>query len=144
MDRRHLVGGGLLASVSSLLPASEAAAAPADDDGQVAEAVIGLRRVLERQFEAARAPSRVVAQIREQQRIFIRGSQKYPDFMEIGLHVWEALHDWHVSQLQPVPVTRTPDGRYTMLFMFTTLVLRPDLDPNYVGFGFDGERAPIR
>jgi len=35
-------------------------------------------------------------------------------------------------------MTRTPDGRYAMSIMFTTLVLRPDQGENYIGFGYDG------
>lgn len=139
MDRRHLVGGGLLAGLTSLVAAepSEAAAARGDSDDQIASAVTGLRRTLEQQFDARFGPARVIAQIREQQRVFMRGSQKYPDFMEIGLQIWEAVYDWHVRNLQPVTMTQTPDGRYTILFMFTTLVLRPDFEPHYVGFGYD-------
>jgi hypothetical protein len=39
-------------------------------------------------------------------------------------------------------MTRLPDGRYAMSFMFTTLVLRPEVDANYVGPAFDNDRRP--
>jgi hypothetical protein len=110
-----------------------------DNDDRVADEVSRLRRTLEQQFDARFEPARGVARIREQQRVFVRSNQKYPDYMEVGLEVWESVYDWHVRQLQPVTTTRTADGHYTMLFMFTTLVLRPDLDPNYVGYGFDAK-----
>jgi hypothetical protein len=34
---------------------------------------------------------------------------------------------------------RANDGRYTMIFMFTTLVLRPEQMPDYVGYPFDAD-----
>lgn len=141
MERRALISGGFLAGLTSLAPTESSAAAQRDRDDadRVADAVSSLRRTLERQFDARFDPARGVAQIREQQRIYLRSNQKYPDFIEVGLQVWESVYDWHVRQLQPVTATRTADGRYTMLFMFTTLLLRPDLDPNYVGFGYDSK-----
>jgi hypothetical protein len=141
VERRNLVGGGLLAGLTSLLAteSSAAAAQRGDSDDQIAAAVSALRRALEHQFDVRLGPSRTIAKIREQQRVFIRGSQKYPDFIEVGLEVWESVYDWHVRNLQPVTMTRTSDGRYTMLFLFTTLVLRPDLDVNYVGYAYDAK-----
>ena len=34
-------------------------------------------------------------------------------------------------------IARATGGRYVMTVMFTTLILRPEQDANYVGFGFD-------
>jgi hypothetical protein len=34
-------------------------------------------------------------------------------------------------------MNRDVQGRYTMQFMATTLVLRPDLVPNYIGTPYD-------
>jgi hypothetical protein len=36
-------------------------------------------------------------------------------------------------------MTRTADGRYAMVFMFTTLLLRPDQAADFVGFAFDAD-----
>jgi len=41
-------------------------------------------------------------------------------------------------------MTRTSDGRYTMVFMYTTLLLRPDQAPDFVGFAFDADSARLR
>ena len=141
MERRNLVGGGLLAGLTSLLAteSSEASALGGDGDDQMAAAVSALRSTFEHHFDVQLGPSRTIARIREQQRTFIRGSQKYPDFIEVGLEVWESVYDWHVRNRQPVTMARTADGRYTMLFLFTTLVLRPDLDLNYVGYAYDAK-----
>ena len=143
IERRNLVGGGLAAGLAALAAApapAEAAAAAAQDDGvRVAAAVDNLRAAVDRQAEA---PWRVVARVREQQHVWLRATQKFPDFMEVGIGVWEALWDWHVRYQQPLSVTRLPDGRYAMAFMFTTLLLRPDQDANFVGVAFDGNTPP--
>jgi hypothetical protein len=36
-------------------------------------------------------------------------------------------------------VTRVADGRYAMSFMFTTLLLRSDVTPDFVGYAFDAD-----
>ena len=58
-------------------------------------------------------------------------TRKYPDFLEIGLDVWDNIWDWHVVYQQPLNVTRVADGRYAMSFMFTTLLLRPDQNAGF-------------
>lgn len=138
MERRNLVGGGFLAGAAALLadPAPAAAAAQRVDDNNseaVASAIDELKVLLQRQL----AVSPELERIREQQRIFLKANQKFPDFIEVGIDVWEDLHDWHVRHRQPLAMSRTAEGRYVMTVMFTTLVLRPDQAGNYVGFAFD-------
>lgn len=136
IERRNLVGAGLAAGIASLVAPGEEAAAQSDGV-EVSRAVNELRRVIEANYTS---PWTRIAQIREQQRIWMRTTQKFPDFIEIGLSVWEGLYDWHVRFQQPINMTRMPDGRYAMSFMFTTLILRPELDANYVGPAFDSDR----
>jgi hypothetical protein len=142
MERRNLVGGGLLAGAAALMAAGAAgAAAPAaaaaqrdpDDDELVARAIQELGDVVQR----AQAVSPELARIREQQRIFLRANQKFPDYIDVGIGVWESVYDWHVRHQQPLTIARATGGRYVMTVMFTTLILRPEQDANYVGFGFD-------
>jgi hypothetical protein len=139
IERRNLVGGGLLAGAAALVGARGASAAaqrdPDDDnDGAiVAKAIADLQAVIERQH----AVSPELERIREQQRIFLKANQKYPDFIEVGVTVWEDVYDWHVRHRQPISMTRTGDGRYVMTVMFTTLILRPEQTGSYIGFGFD-------
>ncbi len=134
MERRNLVGGGMLASAAALFGAAEPAAAAQADDGKVvAQAVENLRAALERHL----AVSPELDRIREQQRIFLKAHQKFPDFIEIGVDVWENVYDWHVRHQQPIAATRTADGRYVMTVMFTTLILRPEQLNGYIGYGFD-------
>jgi hypothetical protein len=132
MNRRELVGGGLLGMTALL--GGEAEAAQRESSGETARAVEGVRALLERHLEK---PFVELAEIRQQQRIFLKASHKFPDFIEIGVDVWDRLYDWHIRNQLPLNVVRRDDGRYTMLFMFTTLVLRPDQADGYVSFGFD-------
>jgi hypothetical protein len=134
MQRRNLVGGGMLAGAAALLGTQATPAAAAqDDDLATAKAIETLRMSLERRL----AVSPELDRIRDQQRVFLKSSQKFPDFIEVGIDVWENVYDWHVRHQQPTNATRTADGRYVMTVMFTTLILRPDQASNYVGYGFD-------
>lgn len=45
--------------------------------------------------------------------------------------------DWHVKKRQPINTTRLPEGRYGLVFMFTTVVLRPEQTANFIGWGYD-------
>ena len=145
MNRRVAIRSGLLAGLGSTAMASPsaAAAAGADDAAQlaVAAALREIERTLQQQADGRNAHWRVVRQVQEQQRTFLKASHRYPEFIEVGARTWEALIEWHVREQQPLNITRAADGRYVMGFMFTTVLLRPDLDDNYVGFGFDNDRS---
>lgn len=137
MDRRHLVSGGLFAGLAGAFgfPAGAAGAQQRRDEGdeRTAMAIDELRKVVDRGFQV----SPELARIREQQRIFMRANQKFPDYIEVGIGVWENVYDWHVRHQRPVLVGRTTDGRYTMTVMETLLLLRPEQAESFVGFGFD-------
>ena len=139
VQRRDLVGGGLVAGLASMMaPAAEADAAV--DDEQSTTAINRLRETFERQFDQVYSSRwRGVSRVREQQRTWLMSTRKYPDFIEIGLDVWDNIWDWHVVYQQPLNVTRVADGRYAMSFMFTTLLLRSDQKPDFVGYAFDAD-----
>jgi hypothetical protein len=142
VDRRTLVGGSLVTGLTALVaPGSgEAAAAAPEDDQQTALAVERLRATVERQFDAASVePWRGVALIRQQQRTWLRSTGKFPDYIEIGIDVWDSVYDWHVRHQAPVTIGRQNDGRYSMVFMFTTLLLRPDQPADFIGLPFDAD-----
>ena len=143
IERRALMSAGIAAGVATMTPArglDAAAAQRGDTSDAVARAVDELRQEALRQFDTTDGrPWRIIARIREQQRLWMRSTQKYPDFIEIGVDVWDAMHDWHVRERQPLNVTRLPDGRYAMLFSFTTLLLRVDAMADYVGPAFDND-----
>ena len=145
VERREMLGGGLLAGLAgAFTPASAAepaAALAADDTSEAAASAVDRLRS---SFERQAAPGTVspsIAAIRQQQRTYIRSHEKYPDFIEVGLTVWEDVYDWHVRYQVPITAARLADGRYVLGFMFTSLILRPDQALDYVGFGFDNEPA---
>jgi hypothetical protein len=138
VERRGLVSGGLVAGLATLIAPRAEAAAPAPDSEASAAAIDRFRETFERQFEKVYSGKWWgVSRVRQQQRTWIMAARKYPDFIEVGLDVWENVYDWHVAYQQPLNVTRLADGRYTLLFMFTTLLLRPDQNPDFVGYAFD-------
>jgi hypothetical protein len=55
------------------------------------------------------------------------------------VNVWDNLYDWHIRYQQPLNVARLPDGRYAMVFSFTTILLRPEHMPDYVGLPYDSD-----
>jgi hypothetical protein len=141
VQRRDLVGGGLVAGFASLMATSaEAVPAAVDGDDETAIAVNRLRETYEgtlKQVYDARWKG--VTRVRQQQRTWLLATRKYPDFLEIGLDVWDNVYDWHVAYQQALNVQRLADGRYGMAFMFTTLLLRSDLNPDFVGYPFDAD-----
>jgi hypothetical protein len=134
MERRDVVNSGLLGLTALIGGSGEAAAIPPDEGREIARAIDRLRELVERRLEP---PFKELFEIRRQQRMFLRASHKFPEFIEIGANVWDALYDWSVRYQQPLNVVRRDDGRYTMTFMFTTLVLRPDQTDDYVSLPYD-------
>ena len=147
IERRNLVGGGIAAGLTALVGGAEAEAAAAQSDSaggvMVAQAVERVREAINAGYTR---PWGRIQQIREQQRLWLRANHRYPEYIEVGLDVWDGLHDWHVHFQQPISMTRATDGRYMMSFMFTTFILRPDVSPDYLGPPFDNasERGPAR
>jgi hypothetical protein len=137
------MSAGVFAGIGSTLAAAPARGAAADGDGDalVAARIDELRTTLQRQVDFEEAPWRTVSRVRDQQRQFLRASHRYPEFIEVGVQVWESLHDWYILTHQPPVMNRLADGRYVLLFPFTTIVLRPDYEPGFVGQGFDGDRG---
>lgn len=81
--------------------------------------------------------SPLVTQVRERQRIFLRLNQRYPEFIDVGVAVWEKIQDWHVDTGQEMKIARSAGGRYVMEFMLSRLVLRPEIPDFEVGLAYD-------
>ena len=139
--RREVTAGTLLAGLAALLmprPVSAASEQRGGDDTEIVKAVDRLRETIEQQGSGcALGQCGTVANIKTQQKVFLRANRKYPDYIDAGVDAWEAVYDWHVKNRQEVKATRLPDGRYGILFMFTTVVLREDQVPSFVGWGYD-------
>lgn len=145
VTRRKLLGGGLFAGIVGALTArvgTHAEGIPQRDDREgaelVAKALEAIRSELRSQRDACTTGACPELElIRQQQRLFLRSSRKYPDFIEVGLDVWERLYDWHVRNRQPIGIAQTPDGRLGLRFMLTTLVLVPEAQATFVSTGYD-------
>ena len=151
MNRRNAVRAGLLSGLGVTALAAGATAGEQDTDQKdrstderVAREIAALGDTLQRQFEADNAHWRVPRLVMEQQRVYLKAAHRYPEFVEVGPAAWAGLVEWHVRERQQTDVSRLADGRYTMAFNFSTVLLRPDLDDNYVGFGYDGDRTAGR
>jgi hypothetical protein len=139
--RRQVVGGSLLTGLAALMLPAPATAAVQErgdrNDREVADAIDKLRAEIVRTQECGIGPCSAIASIRMHQNNFLKSNQKFPDFIDVGVEIWEAVYDWHVKNNQPITTTRLPDGRYGIAFMFTTVVLRPDNTANFISFGYD-------
>jgi hypothetical protein len=89
IDRRHVINSGLFTGLAAFLPGqqSRSSSSSSSDDDAVAKAITGLNDTIQRGLD----PSPELARIREQQRIFLKSNQKFPDFVEnyvgIGMDV---------------------------------------------------------
>lgn len=134
LTRRDVTGGLILGlPAASLLgeKPTEAAQRSGPDDYRDMARALG-------EIAAATRPygdPALFENIREVQRVYLRTNQKFPEYIEIGISVWEHLYDWHVRTQQTLSVVRLPNGRYAMQALLSTFVLRPDAQPNYVGPG---------
>jgi hypothetical protein len=146
----------MFASLTGLFVAPAAASAAAvggaeDTSAAAATAINQLRNTIANTtggirgaIEEAASPTNLgasgtITAIRKQQHEFLLANRKYPDFMEVGTGVWEDIYDFHIKHSLPPTAGRLADGRYTIGFMFTTLIMRVDQAASYIGFPYDAE-----
>ena len=130
--------GGALSALTAPAEGNEAAVGQSADRNSerliedVARAVQSVRDELAREYSFWE-----IAAVREQTLAFLRANLKFPDFIEVGSDVWQRVYDWHVRFQQPINLGRTAEGRYTILLLSTTVVMRPDMSPGFIGLGYD-------
>lgn len=140
ITRREMVTGGVLTGalgVQSHSPARDSAG-QRDSDDRTASLLGEIRDELKRarpNCSANDCPE--IERIRAEQRTFLKGRSKFPDYLDLGVEVWDRVCDWHIEHGLPLQVTRMADGRYSMPFFQTFLVLRPDVMNTYIGPGYD-------
>lgn len=78
-----------------------------------------------------------VPKLREAYTLYWKTQGKFPEFCEVGTDVFYDIYDWHIKNGQPIPVSRSADGRLAITFMYTQLLVRVDQPPAYVGVPFD-------
>ncbi len=135
LTRREWLGGGVVGATLGAEQRSDFT------DDQARRITASLERLASEAVAANRGcdtgACAVTAKIRDLYTQFIRASQKFPDFIDVGVVVFYEVYDWHVRNTQQMALSRLPDGRYTLGFMFTRLVLRPDVVPDYIGQPYD-------
>jgi hypothetical protein len=140
ISRRELLAGGA-ASGLAVDAGMSGAAAQSREDAEALRGIANNIRSLESSIDQAWLSNAVVfglaGKVRSQFETYFRTNQKFPDFLEVGLGVFLDLYDWHIKNRQQLTITRGPDARYWMQFMFTTIILRGEHDPNYIGIPYD-------
>ena len=139
ISRRDVLTGGV---VGTAFGGVEVAA---QSDAQTLAELQRIRRQLESvtgELQRANAgcftgACEAVSKVRDGLMLHLRAAQKFPDYVEVASDVYLDLYDWHVRNQQPLSVGRLADGRYTLLFMFTSVVLRPDATAGFVGVPYD-------
>jgi len=143
IPRRTVLSGAAAGLASTALPGL-AEARTADPQGREDREVVEALRQIVSELRDQRsicgdAGCVFVERIRQNQRIFFKANAKFPDFVDVGIDVWERLYDWHVRTMQPLNVARLGDGRLSMAFMLSTLVLRADVGNDFVSQGYDAK-----
>lgn len=140
LSRRELFTAGV-AGLSAGTPTAAATSAieqEATREGQreISRAIGEVESALQR-WQLPSLSFGIIGKVRGLMEQFLRSHSKFPDYMEVGPGVFIDIYDWHIKHQQQLVVTRLADGRYTMQFMFTSLILRPEQESGYVGYPYD-------
>jgi hypothetical protein len=143
LSRRELiaagVSGGLASTPTSVHTTPAVVEQPADREGQkeIARQLESVDSTLRNAFLTSSVAHGTIVRLRNDMEMFLRGNNKFPDYVEVGVAIFWEIYDWHVRYRQEITVTRDVAGRYALRFMFTQLILRPDQDRNYLGVPTD-------
>ena len=137
MDRRHLIGSGVVGGLAGLFSDRAEAGEVAQSRGgadtrELVAAIEEIRDTLRAQQQFGE-----IAAVRDALQQFLRTNGKLPDFVEVSLERWFAVYDWHIKWQQPLTLGRDANGRYTVLLMQTAVILRTDALPGFVGIPYD-------
>jgi len=141
VSRRDVLSAGVLAGTvgATLGVARNASGSAAQDD---ATQVVGVLKQITEELQKQRQVGQIYQsvfgpRIRSVMNAYFRSRSHFPVFFDVGIDVWTDIYDWHVATHQPLAVSRTQGNYYTMAFTHTTLVLRPDVEPDYISAPFD-------
>jgi len=108
------------------------------DAAQTSQVTDAMERELRQLTDAVQALHRAtssadLAQIRDKQRVYFKTNERFPEFIDVGLRVWERLYDWHIDNQLPLKVVRASDGRLEMEVMSTLVLLKWEMGENEIG-----------
>ena len=127
ITRRELLGGTIVVG------ATEVGAVSLQGEEQLLGSIL---RELQQLRQAASLGAEAVGRIRDVRKAHLKQTGRFPEFVDVGVDVFEGVIDWLTALEQPVSVTQQGDGRYSLPLLGTTVVLRPDYPDNYVGQGY--------
>jgi hypothetical protein len=140
IDRRELLTlGGLFGTLAGRGENADAAALGTADvsDRSVQDVVSALKSITSAVYAAQSFDA--IRPIRTKQIDWLKATNKFPDFIDVGVDMWMNVHDTLIRLQQPLVLGRDAIGRYTMTLEFTQLVLRPDVTPEYVSVPYDAK-----
>jgi hypothetical protein len=141
MSRRDMLAGGMMGTAFGSTAEGMPAAAAQDDDREVVQALRQITAELQNTRKSALAGEIApVGALRDSMLQFLKSTNRWPDLIDVGPGVWFSIYDWHVRFGQQPMVTRQPDGRYGLTFMFTTLVLRQEQTRDHIGVPYEKDR----
>lgn len=144
LTRRELVTGTALGAIAT--PGLTHSASPSDAPPQdielkvIATKTTEIDQTLDGLAGVVRSNSLAfgfVPKLREAYTLYWKSHGKFPEFCEVGTSVFYDIYDWHVKNRLPIPVSRFADGRMSITFMYTQLLVRIDQSAEYVGIPFD-------
>ena len=139
ITRRDVLTSGVMSGVLRGDAAGDAQRTP--EDANLVAALRDIAHELQQARRSAQAGEvSWVGQVRDQMLQYLRSTNKWPDFLEVGHGVWFTLYDWHIRFGREPVVVRLPDGRFALTFMFTSVVLRQDQGRDYIGMAYDKEK----
>jgi len=141
VSRREALSAGIVGGLgAAMAPAAEDG--PQGFDTEALGTIAGNIRAVELELQNHRRTSRshesaAVMRLRDAMRPHLRAARRFPAYFEVGWGVWMDVYDWHVGTNQSLAVSQLADGRYTLRLMQTTLVLRPDVEDDYISTPYD-------
>ena len=144
ISRRDVVTAGVLGTLAGTAVDANVSATSQELDAQSRAALSGMRdnlqqirSVLEAGLRGPNLAPGILADIRVRYTQHLRSAGKFPDFMEIGGGVFYDVYDWHVRYNQQIQITRISEQRFSIQWMFTQLIVRFEVEPNFLGVPFD-------
>jgi hypothetical protein len=134
------VVGGLLGTIVAPPAPAEGAQSTTEAEAldKIVKALGGLQQEIRQQHDASSMfASDALSALREQMRPYLRSRRRFPPYFDVGYDIWVGVYDWLVATHQPIVVTTLKDGRYTLKVMQTTIILRSDVDGNYISAPYE-------
>lgn len=140
LSRRDVIAGGVVGSLAGASATPAEAEQPEQTTAvlrQMEDHLEQLRGAFDRAFNTVSLSVGPIGRLREVFEQFLRANGKFPDFCEIGARVFYDVYDWHIRNRLQLVVLRQADNRYTIQFMFTTLVLKFENQVDFIGYPYD-------